>query len=134
MKKDLKTNTKIQKTMPATPKRVMARASFVHSSPRKLQLIAEAVRLMKPMDAINHLKLLPHGAARPLLLIFQQAMGNAKNNLAMSPADLVINSLQIQGGPRGAKKADVHAHGARFDRGVRRKKMAHINLVLTEKK
>src|SRR3989344_3158292 len=114
-------------------KQVIARASFVHNSPRKLRLIADAVRYMKPLDAIDQLKLLPQRAARPLMLVMQQAMGNAKNNSGLSPADLIIASLQIEEGPRTAKKADVHAHGARFNRGIRRKRLAHIVIELGEK-
>ena len=111
-------------------KQVIAKASFVHNSPRKLRLVADAVRHLKPMEAIAQLKLLPQRAARPLLLVMQQAMGNAKNNMSLSPADLSIASLQIEEGPRTAKKADVHAHGARFDRGIRRKRLSHIKIIL----
>lgn len=113
-------------------KRVVARASFVHNSPRKLRLVLDAVRELKPQEAMARLKLLPQRAAKPILAVFQQAVGNAKNNFQMSPADLVVTSAQILEGPRTAKKADVHAHGARFDRGIRRKRLAHIEIVLKE--
>ena len=113
-------------------KQVIARASFVHNSPRKLRLIADAVRHMKPLEAINQLKLIPQRAARPLMLVVQQALGNAKNNSGLSPADLTIASMQIEEGPRTAKKADVHAHGARFNRGIRRKRLSHIKVILQE--
>jgi large subunit ribosomal protein L22 len=112
---------------------IMARSSFVKSSPRKLRLIANAVRAMDPNKAIDHLKLMPLRAAQPLLAVFQQALANAKNTFQLSPADMKIVSLQIHEGPRGPKKADVHSHGSRFARGVRRKKMSHITLELTER-
>lgn len=115
----------------ADSKTIIARASFVRHSPRKLRLVADAVRGMQPATAINYLKILPHRAARSLLQVYQQAVGNAKNNFKLSPGDLRTHSLQIEEGPRGPKRADVHAHGARFDRGVRRKKQAHIRLELT---
>jgi len=113
-------------------KTVKAKASFVHNSPRKLRLVLDAVRGLTPADAIASLKLLPQRAAEPILDVFQQAVGNAKNNFSLSPADLVVTSAQILEGPRTAKKADVHAHGARFDRGVRRKRLAHIVIELSE--
>jgi large subunit ribosomal protein L22 len=112
---------------------VSAKASFVKSSPRKLRLIANAVREMDPNKAVDHLKLMPWSAAQPLLAVFQQALANAKNNYQLSPADMKIVSLQVNEGPRGPKKADVHSHGARFARGIRRKKMSHIMLELTER-
>lgn len=114
-------------------KTVKAKASFVHNSPRKLRLVLDAVRGLTPTDAIARLKLMPQRAAEPILDVVQQAVGNAKNNFSLSPADLVVASAQILEGPRIAKKADVHAHGARFDRGVRRKKLAHIVIELVEK-
>lgn len=110
---------------------VVAKASFIHASPRKLRVIAKAVKSMEPIEAVNYLKLLPHRGAKTLLAVYQQALGNAKNNFQVSPGDLKVHSLQIHEGPRGGKKADVHAHGARFDRGIRRKRMSHITLELT---
>jgi ribosomal protein L22 len=109
--------------------KITARTSFVHFSPRKLRLIADSVRNMPPLDAINYLKNMPHKAAQAILKVYQQAFGNAKD-AKLSPESLVVNTLQIEGGPEGFKKADVHSHGARFDRGVRQKKMAHIRLEL----
>lgn len=113
---------------------IIAKASFVHNSPRKVRIVANAVRNMKATEAVSYLKLLPQRAARPLLLVYLQALGNAKTNFQMSPGDLVVKSLQINDGPRGPKKADAHAHGARFDRGVRRKRMSHIMLELAQEK
>jgi ribosomal protein L22 len=91
------------------------------------------VRKMEPAKAIEHLKVMPWKAAEPLLAVFQQALANAKNNFKLSPGDMVIFSLQVNEGPRGPKKADVHSHGARFARGIRRKKLSHITLELIER-
>ena len=89
---------------------------------------------MRPVEAVARLKLLPQRAAKPILAVFNQAVGNAKNNFSISPANLQVQSAQIMEGPRIGKKADVHAHGARFDRGVRRKRLAHIVINLIEEK
>lgn len=107
-------------------KPVVAKASAVRHSPRKMRLVADAVRGMNPQKAIEQLTLLPHAAAKTLLKAYKQAVGNATNNFKLSPADLVVTKLMIEEGPRGPKRADVHSHGARFTRGVRRKRMAHI--------
>lgn len=109
---------------------ITARASMLHHSPRKMRFIADAVRGMKPTQAIDYLTALPHRAAKTLLKVYQQGVGNAKNNFKVSPADLKVMSLMIEEGPRGPKKADVHAHGARFDRGIRRKRFSHVKLQL----
>lgn len=111
---------------------VKASASYAGFSPRKLREVADAVKKMAPLKAIEALSVLNKRAVRPIKLVYQQALGNAKNNLKLSLDDLRTKSLLIEEGPRGGKKADVHAHGARFDRGVRRKKFAHIKLELIE--
>jgi len=110
---------------------IIARANFVMGSPRKLRLVANAVRKLSPKTAIDQLKMLPKRAAGTLLAVFEQAMGNAKNNFKLSPEGLKIKSLQINDGPRGPKRMD-RSHGARFDRGIKRRKFAHISLELEE--
>lgn len=112
---------------------VKASASYVGYSPRKLRVVASAIGKLSPIKAIDMLANINKRAVRPIKLVLQQAIGNAKNNLKLSLEDLKIKSLLIEEGPKGGKKADVHAHGARFDRGVRRKKFAHIKLELEEK-
>lgn len=86
-----------------------------------------------PNVAVSYLKNMPQRAVRPVLNLYLQALGNAKNNMKLSPSELIVKSLLVHEGPKGAKKMDVHAHGARFDRGVRRKRLAHISLVLETK-
>jgi len=121
---------KIQAT---NQKIVVARASMVQTSPRKLRRIADAVRHVDPFKAVDLLKAMPQRAAKNVLAVYQQGLGNAKTNFHLSPDKLKVSSLQIEEGPRGPKRMDIHAHGARYDRGIRRKRMAHIRLELIEK-
>jgi large subunit ribosomal protein L22 len=113
-------------------KNIVARASFLHDSPRKLRLVADAVRGLAPDAAINALKFIPKRASKILIKVFQQGIANAKNNFQISPGNLVVESLQIEEGPRGPKRMDK-SHGARFDRGIKRRRMAHILLKLSTK-
>jgi ribosomal protein L22 len=78
------------------------------------------------MDALRSL---PQSAAKPILLVLQQALGNAKNNFSLSPEGLVITGLEIEEGPR-YKRRDAHSHGARFDSGIRRRRTSHIIVTL----
>jgi large subunit ribosomal protein L22 len=112
---------------------IIAKASFVRHSPRKLRLVANAVRALAPERAVQVLKTLPQKPSLTLMKVFSQAIANAKNNFKLSPGDLFIKKLEINEGAKGARKADVHAHGARFDRGIRRKKTSHIYLELSTK-
>lgn len=111
---------------------ITAKASFVRTSPRKLRIVARAVAGLKPLEAISQLKLMHKKGAEVVLDIFQQAMGNAKNNFKVSPETLKVKSVQIEEGPR-LKRRDSHAHGARFDAGIRRKRMAHVIVILEGK-
>jgi large subunit ribosomal protein L22 len=113
-------------------KTITARARYVRLSPRKLRLVADAVRGMDPAKAIDYLKVLPKKAARAILAVYMQGTANAKNNFQVSPGELTVNSLQIEEGPRGPKRIDK-SHGARFDRGIKRRRMAHITLKLEVK-
>jgi large subunit ribosomal protein L22 len=113
-------------------KSIVARAKYVRTSPRKLRLVADAVRGLRPDKAVDYLKVITKRAAAPLLKVFQQGIANAKNNFQVSPGDLTIESLMIEEGPRGPKRMDK-SHGARFDRGLKRRKLAHIYLKLSVK-
>ncbi|MDO8488033.1 MAG: uL22 family ribosomal protein [bacterium] len=111
---------------------IVAKAKFTRGSARKLRWVADSVRKLPPLEAIAKLQALPHRAAKTLLPVFQQAMGNAKNNFSLSPEKLTIKSVQIGEGPR-YKRRDVHAHGARYDSGIRHKKLSHILVELEVK-
>lgn len=123
--------TKSQVTNPN--KTIVAKASFVQASPRKLRWIVDAVAKKQPLEAIDYLKMIPNRAAAIVLKVYQQAMGNAKNNFKLSPSEVTLGSVQVHEGPR-YKKRDVHAHGARFDSGLRHKRRAHITVELVARK
>jgi large subunit ribosomal protein L22 len=109
---------------------IIARASFVRQSPRKLRRVADVIRDLPVERAVASLKLMPQRGAKPILAVYQQALGNAKNNFKVSPGELKVKSLMVEEGPRGPRRPDVHAHGARFDRGIRRRRFSHIKLIL----
>lgn len=111
---------------------IVGRASFVRMSPRKLRLVARALTGLTPERAVATLKMINQRAANPIRQVLQQAIANAKNNFALSPGDLIMHSVQIQEGPRGAKRMDK-SHGARFDRGIKRRRLAHILIRLSVK-
>ena len=115
-----------------TGKSVVGKASFVRMSPRKLRLVAQAVSDLTPDKAVAYLKVINKRAAKPILEVYQQAMANAKNNFGTSPGDLITGSVQVLDGPRGAKRLDK-SHGARFDRGMKRRRLSHIIVKLNTK-
>jgi ribosomal protein L22 len=95
-------------------------------------LVARAVSGLSPEKAVAYLKVTNKRAAGPVMQVIQQAIANAKNNLQASPGDLKLETVQVLEGPRGAKRLDK-GHGARFDRGVKRRRLAHILVKLNVK-
>lgn len=112
---------------------VIAKAKFVKGSPRKMRQISDAIKHLPVTEAIAQLKVMPKRFAHTILLVYLQAVANAKNNFKISPDLLTVADLQIQEGPR-FKRRDTHAHGARFDPGTRHKRQSHIVLKLAVKK
>lgn len=78
---------------------VRAYQKYIRVSPRKLRLVADAVRNMPPNQALTNLKFMNKRAAVPLAKIFKQAISNAQNNLNLKEADLKTKELLVEEGP-----------------------------------
>ena len=78
---------------------IIAYQKFIRTSPRKLRLVADAVRNLHPTQALIKLKFINKRAAEPLAKVFKQAVSNAVNNSNLKEVDLKIKHLQIEEGP-----------------------------------
>ncbi len=109
----------------------MPRAVLRHAriSPRKLRLVADAVR-GKPVDqALAILEFMPKAGAPILLKLLKSAIANAGQNHDLKANDLFIAKLLIDGGPT-MRRFMARARG----RACRiRKRTAHAKIVLREK-
>lgn len=72
---------------------------YIRTSPRKLRLIADAVRSLEPSDALIQLKFMNKRAAEPLMKVIKQALANAKNAKGFSPENLKFKHIDIGEGP-----------------------------------
>lgn len=88
---------------------IKASATNVPSTPKKLHLVANAVKHMRPQAAVDLLSLHNKKASATLAKTIKQAIGNAVNNLKLSEKDLVFNQILIG---RGMSFKRFHA-GAR---------------------
>lgn len=81
--------------------RVEARAvaRYIRTAPRKLRLIADAIRGKRVQEALSLLQLTPKRAAKVLSKVVESARANAENAYHMDPAGLVVSSITIDGGP-----------------------------------
>jgi large subunit ribosomal protein L22 len=107
---------------------VKATARYIGKSPRKLRPMADAIRGRKVEDALNILRFLPSPSARTVAKVVKSAADNAENNFEMTPSDLRIVQVFIDGGrsmkrfragPRGRVKPIL-------------KRSSHITVVVEE--
>lgn len=99
----------------------------LHTSPRKLRLVADLVRSQKPVQALLTLRFISQAAAIPLSKAIQTALGNAKAQ-NVDRENLIFKSLEINEGQK-MKRFRAGTRG-RVKRYVR--KMSHIKIVLEE--
>ena len=90
-------------------------------------MVADQVRGLKAEEARVLLENLNRRAAKSILLVLKQGIGNAVNNFNLPKESLKIKSLEIGEGTRYKRMDKSH----RFFRwGTVEKKTAHIKMVL----
>ena len=109
-------------------KKVVYRNKNMMISPRKLRLVADIVRKLKPNEAINRLKLTNSKAARLLVKSIKNVIADAKNNFGLNTDTLTFDSLRVDEGMK-IKRMDK-AHGSRFVRGLKMKRHSRIEIIV----
>ncbi|KPJ54585.1 MAG: 50S ribosomal protein L22 [Dehalococcoidia bacterium DG_18] len=107
---------------------IRATARYVRTSPRKLRPIAGVVRGKKVEEALTILKFLPSPSARTVARVVKSAAANAENNFEMTPSDLRIVKIYIDGG-RSMKR---YRAGPRGRAKPILKRSSHITVVVKE--
>lgn len=101
----------------------------IHSSPKKLRLIADEVRGKKVDEALSILQFIDKGGAPVLLKLLKSAIANASNNHGLVADDLYVAKFSIDGGAT-MKRFMARARG----RACRiRCRSSHATIVLREK-
>ena len=100
---------------------------YIHTSPRKLRLVADLVRGMKPAAALNTLRFVNKAAAKPLAQAIKTVLANAKAQ-NQDESKLVFKKLEIDQAV-AAKRMRAQARG---HRSMYTKKASHIKVVLTD--
>jgi large subunit ribosomal protein L22 len=109
---------------------IVAKSTFIRCSPSKLRLVANQIRGMEALKAEMVLKTLSQKAARPLLLVLKQAIGNAANNFGIKKETLKVSKLEVGEGPRSKRWRFV----ARGRVHPVLKRTSHVNLILEGEK
>lgn len=73
---------------------------FIHTSPRKLRLVADAIRGQNVVTALEQLKFSSKFAAKTLHKILTQAKANALNVYNLPEAVIKVKDIVVEEGPR----------------------------------
>lgn len=108
---------------------VIAKASHIPHSPRKVNLIAKAMVGKKAQEALNILEFTPKEAAGAVIKALRQAVANAHNNFKLASDGLYINEMFATKG-RSWKKVRFAGRGRRR---LYEKTTAHLTIKLISK-
>ena len=98
-------------------------------SPRKIRLVIDLIKKMKPVDAIEKLPFVQKRAGEVVAKVIKSAIANAKAQ-GIGETDLVFKEIQVGEGPR-LKRGRAASRG-RWHPFKRR--MSHIRIVLSSGK
>lgn len=100
---------------------------FVHTSPRKLRLVADMIRKLEPTKALETLKFTNKKAALDLAKAIKTTLANAK---VRGKENMLFKTIEINEGP----KMKRFRAGARGRAKPYVKKMSHIKIVISGEK
>ncbi|PIR88114.1 MAG: 50S ribosomal protein L22 [Candidatus Harrisonbacteria bacterium CG10_big_fil_rev_8_21_14_0_10_45_28] len=104
-----------------------AKLSYLNVAPRKVRLIANAIKKLPVKEAEAQLLLRSQRSSGPLLKLLRSAVANAKNK-DMDVAKLVVSAIWVDGAPV-LKRFLPRAQGRATPL---LKRMSHITIVLAE--
>jgi len=103
----------------------IATQKYLIMSPRKIRLVVELIKKMKPAEAVEKLPFVQKRAGESIAKVIKAALANAKNQ-GVGESDLRFKEIQVGEGPR-LKKGRAASRG-RWHPFKRR--MSHIRVVL----
>ena len=123
------TDTKTKSVAPSAIKTVRFLNKNIKISPRKLRLLANTIKKLKPALALTQLKFINTRSARALSQAVQSLIADAQNNHRLNPQTLVFDQIMVDHGPK-FKRMDK-SHSSRFARGLIQKR--HSRLLISVK-
>ena len=107
---------------------VIAKAKYIRTSPRKSRIVIDLVRGMNVNDALDQLRFTNKKVTSAVSKLINSAVANAEHNYNLDKNNLFIKEIKADAGPT-LKRWMPRAHGRATPL---RKKMSHINLILSE--
>lgn len=77
---------------------ITATQKFTRISPRKLRLVANSIKHLRPSEAVRQLQFMNKKSATVLQKVINQAINNATNNQKLNPDSHHFHSIQINEG------------------------------------
>lgn len=100
---------------------------YIHTSPRKLRLVADMVRKMTPSRAMDVLRVTPKDAAKDLVKAIETVLANTKQK-GLDVEKVVFKKIEINEGTKMKRyRAGTKGRTKPFQR-----RMAHIKIVLSD--
>lgn len=110
--------------------KIKATAKGVRMSPFKLRRVMNLVRGMNGLEALDHLRYMPHKAARIIEKVLHSALSNAENNNMLDVEDLVVVEAFVDGGSM-LRRIRPRAQGRAY---LIRKRSSHVTIAVGPKK
>ncbi|OHA94670.1 MAG: 50S ribosomal protein L22 [Candidatus Zambryskibacteria bacterium RIFCSPHIGHO2_02_FULL_39_19] len=107
---------------------ITAQLNSYRQSPRKVRLVANAIKGKSAKEAKNRLDFIIKGAASPLHKLLNSAIANAKD-LGANTDNLWVKSITVNGGKILYRRRPV-SHGSAH---AIHKRTSHVTIVLQEK-
>lgn len=76
-------------------KQAVAKLRDLNIAPRKVRLVADAIRNLSVQEAEAQLLYRPQRSSEPILKLLRSAMANAKENQKLDPTTLVISKILV---------------------------------------
>lgn len=108
---------------------IMTIQKFIHTSPRKLRLVADMVREMTPSKALDLLRITPKAAAKDLAKAIETVLANAKQQGAKLD-EVLFKKIEID----ESMKMKRYRAGTRGRAKPYKRRMSHIKIVLSDEK
>lgn len=105
-----------------------AQLRYLRIAPRKVRLVADALRGLSVNEAEARLLLMSQRAAKPLLKLLRSAVANAKATKQLPADKLYVRTIQVDQGPM----LERFLPRARGMATPIQKKMSHVSLTLAE--
>jgi len=107
---------------------VKASLKSYNQSPRKIRLIANAIKGKSVSSASTELDFMVKRGAAPMKKLLNSAVANAENNFKLNRADLIVKNVTVNGGVV-MKRSMPRAFGRAYPI---RKRTSHVLVVLDE--